>query len=174
MSGLINRDLDTPLNEAQAKHLQRFEPALAKSRVLERFAAVEALTGDLTTAVSAAEDAYDGIKALEFHNTMPASVLANGVRFVRLVPPGVNGVVVSGLYEAAVAAASALGDISIELVQGDGDPVSDIEDIDGATSQVISGGGPFVNGLRAKIESDNADATAGSLLSVSVVYTITH
>lgn len=181
MSGLINSDLSVPLTAEQAKHIQKFEPGLTKSRVLERFAVVEALSGDLEGAVGDAEDAQTAaeaaqaaIEALQFGVVMPATVLANGTRFIRLVPPGVDGVVISGLFEAAAASTSALGDIEIELVQGNGDGVSDTEDIDGATSQAISGGGAFTNGLRAKIVSDNADATAGTGLSVSVVYTITH
>lgn len=175
-------DPTVPLTEADAIFGEQYHNLFVDYALLQRMRIVQAGTAAVDAAVDAAEAAQEAAEiaqaaaeAVQHTFVVDLAYIADDVASVRLVPAGVNGTLVSARYDRVAAPSSAAGDIILVVEQGDGADITAPESIDGAaaTDLTLADDGAFVDGLTAKITSDNADATGGTRLQISGVYTIT-
>lgn len=124
----------------------------------------------------ALDSAINEVKGLEQHTVQQFFLVAADTTITPFVPSGVNGALTAANYTRVAAPTSALGTITAQFRDGNGNAVTNALTIDGAAAApfVLADDGAFVNGLFLHVTSDDGDATQGTGLRAAARYTVTH
>jgi hypothetical protein len=169
-------DASVPLTDNDVKKGNLYSSLFKAFAVIERIKNAQETAEAAETFAGEAEDALDAIKALEYHTTQQFFLVADDETVTPFVPNNVTGVLSESAYYRIVAPTSALGTITAQFKDGEGNAVTEVLVIDGAAAGpfVLDDAGVFVNGLFLHVVSDDDDATQGTGLRATAVYTVTH